>query len=212
MLRQSYKSDNINKIVGEISEWLEAKVDDSIIDSFNYRNETDTRVKTSIGNVCTRIRYFERYQQRHATITQERTELPMSEVLEQWIKNVKTYPPAEIFFQKTGPKFEKAEKRCKTICEDLYRFSFPEGEVNVLNELGAAYREFEVLTTLGYDDLKEGRLRAVSTKFLECAKSACAALEVMHKKDQLLGEYYKSWKVKYQDISTEVHKLTKEFI
>ena len=35
----------------------------------------------------------------------------MTEVLEQWIKNVKTYPPAEIFFQKTGPKFEKAVKK-----------------------------------------------------------------------------------------------------
>lgn len=136
----------------------------------------------------------------------------MTEVLEQWIKNVKTYPPAEIFFQKTGPKFEKAEKRCKTICEDLYRFSFPEGEVNILNELGAAYRELEVFYKMGLGDIKPERIKEVSTKFLECAKAACTALEAMHKKDQLLGEYYKSWKVKYQDISTEVYKLTKEFI
>lgn len=211
MLRQSFHTHKIERIVGTISEWLGCD-DKFILSSVNFRKSNDTRVKTPEGTVCTRVRYFERYDQRHATITQQRTELPMPEVLKEWMHNVKKYPPAEIFFQKTGPKFEKAEKRCKTICEDLYRFSFPEGEVNILNELGAAYRELEVLTTLGYDDLKEGRIKEVSTNFLECAKAACTALEAMHKKDQLLGEYYKSWKVKYQDISTEVYKLTKEFI
>lgn len=136
----------------------------------------------------------------------------MTEVLKQWMKNVKTYPPSEIFFQQTGPKSEKAEKRCKTICEDLYRFSYPEGQDNILADLGASYREFEVFCILGLEDIKPERIKEVSTKFLVCAKAACTALEAMHKKDQLLGEYYKSWKVKYQDISTEVYKLTKEFI
>lgn len=135
----------------------------------------------------------------------------MNQVIDTWMKNVKTYPPSEIFFQQTGPKSEKAEKRCKLICEDLYRFSFPESQDNILADLGAAYRELEVFYILGMGDIKPERVQAVSTKFLECAKAACTALEAMHKKDQLLNEYYKSWKVKYQDISTEIYNMTKEY-
>lgn len=134
----------------------------------------------------------------------------MNELIDNWMKNVKTYPPSEIFFAKYG-KEAKAETRIQTICEDLYRFCYPEGEVNVLSELGASYREFEVLCIMGLAGIKPERVLEISTKFLACAKAACTALEAMHKKDQLLNEYYKSWKVKYQDISTEVYKLTKEF-
>ncbi|AZU98359.1 hypothetical protein SEPL_010 [Salmonella phage SE_PL] len=134
----------------------------------------------------------------------------MNELIDNWMKNVKTYPPSEIFYAKYG-KEAKAETRIQNICEDLYRFCYPEGEVNVLSELGASYREFEVLCIMGLSEIKPERVLEVSTKFLNCAKVACAALEKMHKKDQLLNEYYKSWKVKYQDISTEVYKLTKEF-
>ncbi|EHX8550647.1 hypothetical protein K3335_003641 [Salmonella enterica] len=134
----------------------------------------------------------------------------MNQVIDTWMKNVKTYPPSEIFFEKYG-KEAKAETRIQAICEDLYRFTYPEGQDNILADLGAAYRELEVFSLIGMADIKPERVQAVSTKFLNCAKVACAALEKMHKKDQLLNEYYKSWKVKYQDISTEVYKLTKEF-
>lgn len=134
----------------------------------------------------------------------------MTEVLKQWINNVKTYPPSEIFFEKYG-KEAKAEQRIQTICEDLYRFTYPEGQDNILADLGAAYRDLEVLHRMGFDDIKSDLINEVSTKFLECAKAACTALEAMHKKDQLLNEYYKSWKVKYQDISTEIYNMTKEY-
>lgn len=211
MNRHSFTSFNIKRTVGEVSQLLGCQ-EEFITSSFDFRKSTDTRVVTPEGTVCTRVRYFEHYQQDHATITQQRTELPMSEVLKTWMQNVKKYPPSEIFFQQTGPKSEKAEKRCKLICEDLYRFSFPEGQENLLNELGAAYREFEVLTTLGYDDLKEGRILEVGAKLQYYMREVCNALEAMHKKDQLLNDYYKSWKVKYQDLSREVSKLTMEFI
>lgn len=135
----------------------------------------------------------------------------MSEVLKNWIKDVKTYPPSEIFFEKYG-KEAKAETRIQTICEDLYRFTYPEGQPNVLAELGASYREFEVCLIIGLEGMKPERVAEVSKKFLACAKVACTELDKMHKKDQLLQEYYKTWKVKYQDISTEVYNLTKEFM
>lgn len=135
----------------------------------------------------------------------------MNQVIDSWMKNVKTYPPSEIFFEKYG-KEAKAESRIQTICEDLYRFTYPEGQDNILADLGASYREFEVLCIMGLDDIKSERVKEVSAKFLSCAKIACSALDAMHKKDQLLNEYYKSWKVKYQDISTEVYNLTKEYI
>lgn len=210
MIRQNFNAVNINRIVSEVSNWLGCN-DEFITSSVHSSKSTDTRVKTPDGTVCTRTRYFERYQQRHATITIERTELPMSEVLKNWMKNVKTYPASEIFFEKYG-KEAKAETRIQGICEDLYRFSYPEDQPNILAELAASYREFEVFCIMGFDGIKAERVKDVSTKFLECAKLACTALDAMHKKDQLLGEYYKSWKVKYQDISTEVYNLTKEFI
>lgn len=135
----------------------------------------------------------------------------MTEVLQQWIDNVKTYPPSEIFFEKYG-KEAKAEQRIQGICEDLYRFSYPDGQDNILADLSASYRELEVLHCMGFTDIKSDIIKEISTKFLATAKVACLALEAMHKKDQLLGEYYKTWKVKYQDISTEVYNLTKGVI
>jgi hypothetical protein len=94
MIRQNFNAVNINRIVGEVSNWLGCD-QEFITSSFDFRNSTDTRVKTPEGNVCTRTRYFERYQQFHATITVQRTEPPMSPVLKEWIENVKKYPPSE---------------------------------------------------------------------------------------------------------------------
>lgn len=210
MIRQDFKGFNINKVSAEAAEWIGCEPE-FISSSLGFKLERDTKEVTSTGKLYKRTRYFEHYQHRHATITLERTELPMSEVLNDWIKNVKTYPPSEIFFQKYG-KEAKAEQRIQTICEDLYRFCYPEGQTNILAELSAAYREFEVFLILGMDGIKPERVSDVSKKFLKCAQAACTALEAMHKKDQLLNDYYKSWKVKYQDISTEVYNLTKEFI
>lgn len=199
MIRQTFSSNNPHKIAKEVSEFLGCPAT-FITPSFGEHRLPDTK--------HTRTRYFEHYQQKHATIVVDRN---MSEVLDQWLQNVRHYPPSEIFYQQSGQKSEKAEKRCKIICEELYRFSFPEGEENLLGELHASYRELHVLWIMGFDDIKPECIINASTKFLKYAKAVCAALENMHKKDQQLNEYYKSWKVKYQDISTEIYNLTKDY-
>lgn len=54
------------------------------------------------------------------------------------------YPPAEIFFQ--APKSqEKKEKRCKEICESLYRFNW--GNAPVANPIGTV-REMVILNKM----------------------------------------------------------------
>ncbi len=135
----------------------------------------------------------------------------MNTVIDTWIKNAKTYPPAEIFFEKYG-KEAKAEERIKTVCEDVYRFCFPEGTKNPLGDLGASYREFEVAYLVGFDGMKPERIKELKDKFLDDAKFAIKALDDLFKRDQILQQYYSEWKVKYQDISTEVYNLTKDYI
>ncbi|HBT0444771.1 TPA: hypothetical protein MA058_003427 [Klebsiella pneumoniae] len=135
----------------------------------------------------------------------------MNKTIETWIKNVKTYPPAEIFFEKYG-KEAKSEKRIQDLCEEVYRFCFPEGEKNPLSDLSQSYRELEVAYILGFEGMKKEYLQKVKDKFLEDAKYAIKALDNLFKKDQLLQKYYVGWKLKYSDLETEVYKMTKGYL
>lgn len=135
----------------------------------------------------------------------------MNKLLDNWMKNVKTYPPAEIFFEKCG-KEAKAEERIKQMCEDVYRFCFPEGQKNPLGDLGQSYREFEVAYLMGFEGMKKEYLQNVKDKFLEDAKFAIKALDSLFKKDQILQKYYAEWKVKYPDLESEVYHMTKEYL
>lgn len=139
------------------------------------------------------------------------TENKMNTLIDSWMKNVKTYPPAEIFFEKYG-KDAKAEERIKTVCEEVYRFCFPESTKNPLGDLGASYRELEVAYKIGFEGMKPEYITKVKDAFLEDAKYAVKALDELFKKDQILQQYYSSWKIKYQDISTEVYNMTKNYI
>jgi len=134
----------------------------------------------------------------------------MNKIIETWVKNVKTYPPAEIFFEVYGK--DKAEKRIKNLCEEVYRFCFPEGEKNPLSDLSQSYRELEVAYILGFEGMKKEYLQKVKDKFLEDAKYAIKALDNLFKKDQLLQKYYANWKLKYSELETEVYKMTKEYL
>lgn len=135
----------------------------------------------------------------------------MNKIIETWIENVKTYPPAEIFFEKYG-KEAKSEKRVQDLCEELYRFCFPEGEKSILSDLFQAYREFEVAHVLGFEGMKPEYLSKVKDKFLEEAKYTIKALDNLFKKDQLLQKYYADWKLKYSELEIEVYKMTKEHL
>lgn len=135
----------------------------------------------------------------------------MNQVIDNWMKNVKTYPPAEIFFEKYG-KEAKAEERIKLLCEDVYRFCFPDNQKNPLADLGQSYRELQVAYLMGFDGMKEEYIQKVKDKFLEDAKFAVQALDTMFKKDQILQQYYFSWKVKFSDLNCAVYDMTKEYL
>lgn len=135
----------------------------------------------------------------------------MNELIETWMHNVKVYPPAEIFFEKYG-KEAKAEERIKQLCEDVYRFCFPEGTKNPLGDLGQSYREFEVAYLMGFDGMKPEYIIKVKDAFLSDAKYAITELEKMFKKDQILQQYYAPWKVKFADINSAVYDMTKDYV
>lgn len=135
----------------------------------------------------------------------------MNELIVTWIKNVKTYPPAEIFFEKYG-KEAKAEERIKQICEDVYRFCFPEAQKNPLGDLGQSYREFEVAYIMGFEGMKPEYITKVKDTFLADVKFAITELDAMFKKDQILQQYYSAWKVKFADINSAVYDMTKDYV
>lgn len=135
----------------------------------------------------------------------------MNELIDSWMKNVKTYPPAEIFFEKYG-KEAKAEERIKQMCEEVYRFVFPDGEKNPLGDLGQSYRELEVAYLMGFEGMKPEYIIKVKDAFLADAKFAITALEALFKKDQILQQYYAPWKVKFADINSAVYDMTKDYV
>lgn len=135
----------------------------------------------------------------------------MNELLVQWYANAKTYPPAEIFFEKYG-KEAKAEERLKETCEEVYRFCFPENVKNPLGDLGASYREFEVAYKMGFSGMKPEYIQKVKDKFVEDLKYAVNALEALFKKDQLLQQYYQQWKVKFSELNSVVYDMTKDYL
>lgn len=132
-------------------------------------------------------------------------------VIDVWFKNAKTYPPAEIFHEKYG-KEAKAEERIKVLCEEVYRFCFPENQKNPLADLGQSYRDLQVAYRFGFNGMKPEYIKKVKDKFLEDAKFAIQALEALFKKDQILQQYYSTWKVKYSEINSAVYDLTKDYV
>ncbi|QOI71369.1 hypothetical protein pEaSNUABM19_00440 [Erwinia phage pEa_SNUABM_19] len=135
----------------------------------------------------------------------------MNEVIETWFNKAKTYPPAEIFFEKYG-KEAKAEERLKGVCEEVYRFCFPENQKNPLGDLGASYRDFEVAYIMGFEGMKPEYIQKVKDKFLEDVKFAITALDNLFKKDQVLQQYYAPWKVKFSEINSIVFDMTKDYL
>lgn len=118
--------------------------------------------------------------------------------IEKWINNVSIYPPAEIFFQ--APKSqEKKEKRCKEICEQLYRFNWEGAKYpNPVGSVRELVREMAVLDKMfeynPFSPKYENIVKLVA-KFEVMAYHLYDMLESMHKQHPALSEFYKTWRV-----------------
>lgn len=134
----------------------------------------------------------------------------MNKIIAEWIENVLKYPTNEIFFQVYGK--EKTEKRLQGICEEVYRFCFPEGKKNALGDLRQSYREFEVAYLQGFEGMKPEYITKVKDAFLSDVRYAITTLDNMFKKDPLLQNYYSQWKKKFADINSAVYDMTKDYI
>lgn len=127
--------------------------------------------------------------------------------LQQWIKQISLYPVSEIF---AGTSQQKAEKRVEKICDELYKLSFPNGQVNVLADVRNAFRELEIVVKLNLKGTKLDYINKVESEFLTCTKIAISALDEMHKKDPLLQEYYKTWKISNATMKSLVYDYTSQ--
>lgn len=119
-----------------------------------------------------------------------------------FISNIAKYPPIQLFGGLVNPsaKQKKAEKRITELCEDLYAFNNP-----VLSDCKTAFFNLQItdnLITSG-TPVKDEYISEVIGTCIFHYKKVIPLLDELFKKDQQLAEYYKEWKVKYQDISKE---------
>ena len=133
------------------------------------------------------------------------------EKLTVFVDGLKTYPPSEIFFEKYG-KEAKAEQRIQGLCESLYRFCYPDNEVNALGELSTAYRDLEVLYKVGFTGMKPNVIQDAAKAFLDAAQVALQKVDELAKKDQLLKAYFEPRKVKFQELKSIVYDVTKDYV
>lgn len=117
--------------------------------------------------------------------------------IEKWINNVSIYPPAEIFFQ--APKSqEKKEKRCKEICESLYRFNWENAPVaNPIGTVREMVREMVILDKMfEYNPFppKYENIVKLVAKFLNHAYYLIDQLDSMHKEHDKLSDWYGEWR------------------
>lgn len=127
------------------------------------------------------------------------------EQIQTMVQELNFYPPNEIFFQVYGK--DKAERRIQGHCETLYRFCYPDGEVNYRAEFTSTFRELEVLYKLGFSEMRDGVAQEAKDKFLSAAQAFLAEIEKLSKKDQLLKDHFAPRVVKYQVLKSLVHDL-----
>jgi|AGFS01.1.fsa_nt_gi hypothetical protein len=118
--------------------------------------------------------------------------------LEKWITNVSVYPPAELYFQ--APKSqEKKEKRCKEICEALYKFNWEGAKYpNPIGTVREIVREMCVLDRMfEYNPFppKYENIVKLVAKFVNNADNLVAALDKMHGQNERMKDWYDHWKV-----------------
>lgn len=124
--------------------------------------------------------------------------------LQNWIEFTKQYPPAEIFF---GSNKEKQERRCKTLCEQLFTFEPTDTDhpASVLRKMWSSWRDLEVLMKLGTHEMKPEVVKAYADEFIAAAKAAIRELEKVYKPDQLLWNYYTPKSMRINMVSSLVY-------
>lgn len=121
--------------------------------------------------------------------------------LSTWVEFTKVYPPSELFFQ-ADSKQAKAEKRVVSICEELYVFTN-----TTLADMRAAFTELSVAVKMGIEGMRQLYVEEICGKMAYHIDNAVNALDNMHKKDQILVQYYKQFSVKAKDMKDEVKAL-----
>lgn len=121
----------------------------------------------------------------------------------QFILNFTKYPVSELYGHIDTPdaKQKKAEKRIAQICEELYRF-----DCTVLSDVRAAYREVQVSDSLSDSHFRTKQVRMVKIvgSLAYHIDKSCAMLDNMHKKDQVLQQYWKPLSVKAKVMKDEL--------
>lgn len=115
-------------------------------------------------------------------------------MIAEWVAQTQIYPPAHIY---AGMPQAKPEKQAISVCE----FNFGQKR-NVLGDLRSAWRELEVLAKLHAEGLnfKPEYLDKAFGEFILIAADAITSLDQVFKKHQAVNEYYKTWRVSYQNI------------
>lgn len=124
----------------------------------------------------------------------------------QFILNFTKYPVSELYGHIDAPdaKQKKAEKRVAGICEELYRF-----DCTVLADVRAAFRELEVAVSISDEKfrIRQPRLTEMCGTLGYFIDKAHKALEGMHKKDQVLNQYYTPLKISNKVMKDELKSL-----
>lgn len=125
--------------------------------------------------------------------------------LEKWINSVSVYPPAELYFQ--APKSqEKKEKRCKEICESLYKFNWEGAKYpNPIGTVRETIREMVVLDRLfEYNPFppKYENIVKLVAKFSTLAYHLVEELDKMHYQNEKMREWYDGFRL--NDLRTQL--------
>lgn len=131
-------------------------------------------------------------------------------MIKEWVEQTSVYPPAHLY---AGMPQGKQEKQAVQVCEELYKFNFG-NKRNPLGDLRAAWREVEV-TAKVYNapphlPLREFYLDKIISEFLVAAQVAVGAMDDTFKKHQAVNEYYKTWRMSYQDIKKHALELKEQ--
>lgn len=126
-------------------------------------------------------------------------------IIGQWVEQTSVYPPGHIY---AGMTQGKQEKQAVQVCEQLYKFNFGDKR-NPLADLRATWREIEVIMLISTVEpilsIRVEYLDKIFTEFLEAAQNAINEMDKVFKQHQAVNEYYKAWRVSYQDV--KIHAL-----
>ncbi|BBK09392.1 hypothetical protein [Klebsiella phage 05F01] len=127
--------------------------------------------------------------------------------LQEWIDNTRVYPPNHIY---QGMAQGKQEKQAMAVCEEIYKFNFGDKK-NFLGDLHLVWHEFHCFVNVylapPFIEVREEYVNNLCDKLLSEIQSSVSAMDSVFKKHQAVNEYYKSWRISYQDLKAQVLKI-----